>query len=227
MARQPQGGTGGQAKETSISHPASHDTSLALKSTAQQLAQTDATAAEQSSTVPPLLTTTLSSQPPAQSTTTDQPQISRLDSVAIGEATEDSPIVSPSETGPTLIITLLLTTGARHPYKLDEKYLTKRNVTVPGLTENGKKDPLTISVYTLKELILREWREEWEVAPSSPSSIRLIFFGRLLDDSAQLKGMLIDKVWRACHEANACERLPIQYRNCQCRTHDCSSARYR
>lgn len=86
-----------------------------------------------------------------------------------------------------LVITLLLTSGARHPYKIDEKYLTKRNVNVPGVTESGKKDPLSISVYTLKELILREWRDEWEAQPSSPSSIRLIFFGRLLDDKVPLK----------------------------------------
>jgi len=65
--------------------------------------------------------------------------------------------------------------------------LTKRAVAVPGVTENGQKDPLTISVYTLKELILREWREEWEAKPSSPSSIRLIFYGRLLDDKTALK----------------------------------------
>jgi hypothetical protein len=93
-----------------------------------------------------------------------------------------------SEAGPVLVITLLLTSGARHPYKIDEKYLTKRNVNVPGVTEGGKKDPLSISVYTLKELILREWRDEWETQPSSPSSIRLIFFGRLLDDKTPLKG---------------------------------------
>jgi len=80
-----------------------------------------------------------------------------------------------------------LGSGARHPYKLDERYLTKRNVVVPGVTENGKKDPFSISVYTLKELILREWREEWEAKPSSPSSIRLIHFGRLLDDKTPLK----------------------------------------
>jgi hypothetical protein len=90
---------------------------------------------------------------------------------------------------PALVITLLLTSGARHPYKIDEKYLTKRNVNIPGTTEGGKKDPFSISVYTLKELILREWREEWEAQPSSPSSIRLIYFGRLLDDKAVLKGM--------------------------------------
>lgn len=48
---------------------------------------------------------------------------------------------------------LLLTTGARHPYKIDEKYLKKRNVTVEAM------DPYNISVYTLKELIWRDWRE--------------------------------------------------------------------
>jgi hypothetical protein len=90
---------------------------------------------------------------------------------------------------PALVITLLLTSGARHPYKIDEKYLTKRNVSIPGTTEGGRKDPFSISVYTLKELILREWRDEWETQPSSPSSIRLIYFGRLLDDKAVLKGM--------------------------------------
>ena len=59
---------------------------------------------------------------------------------------------------------------------------------MPAMTENGKKDPFSISVYTLKELILREWREEWEAKPSSPSSIRLIHFGRLLDDKLPLSG---------------------------------------
>jgi len=114
--------------------------------------------------------------------------------VAIGPHTEEAlpvaPVVSHAgEAGPVLIITLLLTSGARHPYKIDERYLTKRNVNVPGVTEAGRKDPYSISVYTLKELILREWREEWEVQPSSPSSIRLIYFGRLLDDKTPLKGM--------------------------------------
>ncbi|KAK1598171.1 ubiquitin-related domain-containing protein [Colletotrichum navitas] len=110
------------------------------------------------------------------------------DAMAIGPSVDDVQSVSnaPSD-GPVCNITLLLTTGARHPYKLDEKYLTKRNVNVPGLTEAGKKDPFTISVYTLKELILREWREEWDPKPASPSSIRLIHFGKLLDDKDQLK----------------------------------------
>ncbi|EED22125.1 conserved hypothetical protein [Talaromyces stipitatus ATCC 10500] len=84
------------------------------------------------------------------------------------------------ETGPELVITLLLTTGARHPFRIDRKYLKRRSVKV----END--DPFNMSVYTLKELIWREWRSEWEPQPSSPSSIRLISFGKLLDDKAPL-----------------------------------------
>ncbi len=110
----------------------------------------------------------------------------------------DSLSIEPSELPPPAIaatvpeapvcaITLLLPTGARHPYRLDEKYLAKRNVDVPDVAESGGRDPFSISVYKLKELILREWRDEWEAKPASPSSIRLIHFGKLLDDKEQLK----------------------------------------
>ncbi|CAK7264649.1 hypothetical protein SEPCBS119000_001105 [Sporothrix epigloea] len=88
-------------------------------------------------------------------------------------------------------ITLLLPTGKRHPFKIDEKYLAKRGVEVPEVTETGSKDPFSISVYKLKELILREWREDWENKPASPSSIRLIHFGKLLDDMEQLRKYLL------------------------------------
>jgi hypothetical protein len=91
---------------------------------------------------------------------------------ALGKETEYS--------GPSLMITLLLTTGLRHPLQIDGKYLRKCGVNV----ENH--DPFGMSVYTLKELIWREWRPEWETRPSSPSSIRLISFGKLLDDKAPL-----------------------------------------
>ncbi|KAJ5946304.1 hypothetical protein N7454_003143 [Penicillium verhagenii] len=84
------------------------------------------------------------------------------------------------DAGPTLHITLLLTTGSRHPFTIDRQYLQKRSVSV----EN--QDPFTMSVYTLKELIWREWRSDWETRPSSPSSIRLISFGKLLDDKSPL-----------------------------------------
>lgn len=113
-------------------------------------------------------------------------QKDRTDSLSIGPS-DAPPAASNPADGPVCNITLLLPTGARHPYKIDEKYLTKRNVEVPELTEEGKKDPFSISVYKLKELILREWREEWDGKPASPSSIRLIHFGKLLEDKELLK----------------------------------------
>lgn len=124
--------------------------------------------------------------------TSDQSQ------AAAAAAKEDSAV------GPELVITLLLTTGARHPFKIDAKYLRGRSVNV----END--DPFNMSVYTLKELIWREWRSgrnllkkkstirwanlhllEWEPRPSSPSYIRLISFGKLLDDKSQLSGQYL------------------------------------
>ncbi|KAF2460961.1 ubiquitin-related domain-containing protein [Lineolata rhizophorae] len=107
--------------------------------------------------------------------------LQRAESSAIGPST-DQPAAKPDPSaGPAVVITLLLASGARHPYKIDEKYLRRRNVKVEPM------DPFMISVYTLKELIWRDWREEWEPRPSSPSSIRLIFFGRMLDDKQPLR----------------------------------------
>lgn len=47
---------------------------------------------------------------------------------------------------------------------------------------------MQISVSALKECIWKEWKdEEWNVKPASANFIRLIHFGRLLDDRQQLK----------------------------------------
>ncbi|RKF81338.1 hypothetical protein GcM1_183001 [Golovinomyces cichoracearum] len=102
------------------------------------------------------------------------------------QSATETPTPISSESTTVLALTLLLTSGHRFPYRIDEQYLTSRNVKIPGVTDDGSKDPYSISIYTLKELILREWREEWGAKPSSPSSIRLIFFGRLLDDNTSL-----------------------------------------
>ncbi|OAP65774.1 hypothetical protein AYL99_01746 [Fonsecaea erecta] len=140
----------------------------------------------------------MSPPPPPVADADPQQKISRQFSTAIGPSSDDpSPTVpakdeapatttttttTTSAAGPALTVTLLLTSGARHPFKLDNKYFAKRNVEVP------ENDPFNLSVYKLKELILREWREEWEAKPSSPTSIRLISMGKLLDDKASLKG---------------------------------------
>lgn len=68
------------------------------------------------------------------------------------KVSEESETKEMEDSGPSLVITLLLITGARHPFKIDGKYLKKRGVNV----ENH--DPFSMSVYTLKELIWREWR---------------------------------------------------------------------
>lgn len=81
-------------------------------------------------------------------------ELSRTETEAALGPSTDGPAANPDHSnGPTVVIMLLLTTGARHPYKIDEKYLKKRNVTVEEM------DPYNISVYTLKELIWRDWRE--------------------------------------------------------------------
>ncbi|KAK2590470.1 hypothetical protein QQS21_011843 [Conoideocrella luteorostrata] len=116
------------------------------------------------------------------------PTKERSDSIlAIGPAQDDIMAAPGHSEGPVCNITLLLTSGSRHPYKIDAKYLMRRNVAVPEDNESGQPDPFSISIYTLKELILREWRSDWEAKPASPSSIRLIHFGKLLDDKEQLK----------------------------------------
>jgi len=86
--------------------------------------------------------------------------ISRKDSEAIGPSTDlPTPMLrTTTNTGPVMQFTLLLaSTGTRHPYQLNERYLAKRNVQAKG--SDGQFDPSAISVYTLKELILKDWRD--------------------------------------------------------------------
>ena len=109
----------------------------------------------------PIPTSSKVPEVPATSTQTEDtlstsPTLGRtITGPAIGAATDQpTPKLEPSEISTAmLLITLLLHTGARHPYKIDEKYLKKRNVNV---TDNN---PINMSVYTLKELIWRDWRD--------------------------------------------------------------------
>ncbi|KAF1840760.1 ubiquitin-like protein [Cucurbitaria berberidis CBS 394.84] len=152
--------------------------------TTSQLSETPITAQTETSTSLSTDNKSSESAQPATSSSAKLPaptNLTRAETEAIGPST-DTPAAAPDNSnGPVLVIMLLLTTGARHPYKIDEKYLKKRNVAVEAM------DPYNISVYTLKELIWRDWREEWETRPTSPSSIRLIHFGRMLDDKSPLK----------------------------------------
>ncbi|KAJ5121325.1 uncharacterized protein N7515_009286 [Penicillium bovifimosum] len=147
----------------------------------------------------PVIPTTTSTPPPA----TDNASVALAQSNTPAPMDTDEPKTAPDtsversddgsgkeveeDVGPSLMITLLLTTGSRHPFTIDGKYLRKRSVNV----ENS--DPFLMSVYTLKELIWREWRSDWEPRPSSPSSIRLISFGKLLDDKSPVSDSKFSK----------------------------------
>lgn len=114
--------------------------------------------------VAPMTATTSTTTIPANDTVNAvaQPQNPETPSMATNEpksgaelSSDQSEDVSGKEVedaGPSLVITLLLTTGSRHPFTIDAKYLRKQSVNV----END--DPFAMSVYTLKELIWREWR---------------------------------------------------------------------
>ncbi|RMY96980.1 hypothetical protein D0862_08298 [Hortaea werneckii] len=129
---------------------------------------------------------TTTNPPPSQQ---DPSTHTRKPSEALGPATE-TPLPNPTSTtspttGPVLLITLMLTTGQRHPYKIDEKYLANRNTT--ATTKTGEDfDPLRLSGYKLKELIWTDWRSEWEPRPAAPGSIRLIIYGKMVEDKKSL-----------------------------------------
>lgn len=124
---------------------------------------------------PPVPNESASSPPAANS----PPQPTNLSGSAPLEQKLSAPIIGPStdlpspstketeDSGISLVITLLLTTGARHPFKIDSKYLRKRNVNVPDY------DPFAMSVYTLKELIWREWRSGMLEIVIEPGTQRL------------------------------------------------------
>ncbi|KAL5116528.1 hypothetical protein ACEQ8H_005524 [Pleosporales sp. CAS-2024a] len=94
--------------------------------------------------------------------------LNRAEAEAIGPSTDTPTTVLDTSNGPVVVIMLLLpSTGARHPYKIDEKYLKKRSVDVTDM------DPYNISVYTLKELIWRDWREECRFQTDSPNVVHM------------------------------------------------------
>ncbi|KAL8709956.1 MAG: hypothetical protein Q9220_005406 [cf. Caloplaca sp. 1 TL-2023] len=110
---------------------------------------------------------TAADQGPSPTTGAPYPLTREKTAPAIGPSLE-KPAPLPSESdvsGPCLLIMLLLITGSRHPFKMDEKYLKKRNINVEG------NNPVNMSVYTLKELIWREWRDDEPVADHVPNRL--------------------------------------------------------
>ncbi|KAI5285869.1 hypothetical protein KEM52_002245, partial [Ascosphaera acerosa] len=89
---------------------------------------------------------------------TDSPGASADSSAAAGDEGDRD---GDGDAGPSLTITLLLTNGARHPFEISARYLRRRKMNVQGF------NPFNMSVYTLKELILKEWRSGGFPSPFS------------------------------------------------------------
>ncbi|RPA82623.1 hypothetical protein BJ508DRAFT_86546 [Ascobolus immersus RN42] len=106
------------------------------------------------------------------------------------EASSDNPPATPdlsritSETD-SLTITLLMISGTRCQIKINSDYMAKHALKL--------EDPFDLSVLTLKECIWKDWRDDWDQRPPSAHFIRLIHFGRLLDDRHPLRDCRLNK----------------------------------
>ena len=113
---------------------------------------------------------------------TSQPNLQSSTAQPSQEASTMMPSDAPADPGKILLINLLLLNGNRHPYKIDKKYLARRNIHAED------DNPLNLTIYTLKELIWRDWRDEWEPRPTTPGMIRLIHAGHMPDEKMKLGG---------------------------------------
>ncbi|KAK9367043.1 hypothetical protein V1509DRAFT_205993 [Lipomyces kononenkoae] len=77
-----------------------------------------------------------------------------------------------------LTVTLLLISGVRASITIDREYMKGHSL--------GLREPESLTVLTLKECIWKDWKEEWGERPGSTEYIRLIHFGRLLDNKDSL-----------------------------------------
>ena len=139
--------------------------------------------------------------------TTSHAPLERKETEAIGAAAEDgtsaAPKVDPDAVGETVQLTLLLTSGKRHPYKIDAKYLRKRGVSVE------ENNPWNLPVVKLKELILRDWREgefdylsEWFMADGRRGKDPFFRTTRppdIAEDVSRDPRYLVHRTWKARH----------------------------
>ncbi|CUS15763.1 unnamed protein product [Tuber aestivum] len=138
--------------------------------------------------------------PPTVALEPTPPTVSNVITISPGSTTEDStpppppPEMKPPSSSlpitpskPSLSITLLLISGVRHQFLINEPYLESHSV-IGGTGKDSLKDPFEMSVWQLKECIWKDWQDEWDQRPASALFIRLIHFGRMLDDKQHLKG---------------------------------------
>ena len=80
-----------------------------------------------------------------------------------------------NESTQSISITLLHISGEKVTVSVDDAFMGKHSQIITSSS--------SFSVYQFKHCILADWNEKWGPAPPSPSYIRLIFLGKVLDDS--------------------------------------------
>ncbi|KAK7205261.1 hypothetical protein BZA70DRAFT_279444 [Myxozyma melibiosi] len=91
----------------------------------------------------------------------------------------DSSVMEPDKNSVTpLHISLLMVSGLRYTLTIDHDYMASHSLML--------QDPEELSVKSLKECIFADWKEDWGDRPTDVEYIRLIHFGRLLDDKDSL-----------------------------------------
>lgn len=196
----------------------------AQQSTTTTVEPDNRTTADASASLPTASNSDAVAQTQAASVAVQPPVLARSETAEFalgpdGAALPTQPTDSPEA---VLRITLMLTTGARHPYAISSKYLTARKV--QAVNEAGNFDPREMSAYKLKELIWTDWRPEWEPKPRDPAAIRLIILGRMLEDKSQLKGG-----FKSCRQKvgvilTIC-RITVLPDRAKCRPHDSEAGR--
>ncbi|KAK9453261.1 hypothetical protein V1511DRAFT_512894 [Dipodascopsis uninucleata] len=84
-----------------------------------------------------------------------------------------------------LVVTLLLVSGLRISLTIDQKFMKKHSLEYI--------EPENLSVYSLKEAVFSDWTEDMGEKPTSTDFIRLIYFGKLLDDKDTLGNCQISR----------------------------------
>lgn len=92
-----------------------------------------------------------------------------ITTVPVTDSPPSSPPIGPSVVA--LSVTLLLISGVRHQFTMDETYLDQHSVK----GQSGKeslRDPFEMSVWQLKECILKDWKDGMFLFSRTYSGVR-------------------------------------------------------
>ncbi|KAH8585767.1 hypothetical protein B0O99DRAFT_646231 [Bisporella sp. PMI_857] len=79
----------------------------------------------------------------------------------------------------TILISLITVAGERCVVRIEAKHLPRY--------DTKDVDALDIPAELLKEILWSRWQKDWGSQPSDPSRIKLVHFGRTIDNFTPLK----------------------------------------